>query len=103
MFHIIKQGLEQNVKFFICFILLDNPLLIVRPPGKSYPAVSFMKCIKPVQNSYSIGVRSILTCSWSYSFKPEWVVIHCANSQNISVSGPLILVFEKKSCKDMLE
>lgn len=83
MFHIIKQGLEQNIKFFICFILLDNPLLIVRPPGKSYSAISFMKCIKPVQNSYDIGFRSILTCSLSYSFKQEQVVIHFANSQNI--------------------
>ena len=83
MFHIIKQGLEQNIKFFISFILLDNPLLIVRPPGKSYSAISFMKCIKPVQNSYNIGFRSILTRNLSYSFKQEHVVIHCANSQNI--------------------
>lgn len=84
MFHIVKQGLEQNIDFLICFVLLDNPLLIVRPPGKSYSAVSFMKYINPAQNSYNIGDRSTLTHSLSYSFKQEQVVvIHCANSRNI--------------------
>lgn len=60
MFHVIKQGLEQNTKFSMCFFfLLDNPLLIVRPPGKSFSVVSFMKCLKPVQNSKNIGFRNI--------------------------------------------
>lgn len=83
MFQVVKQGLEQNFNFLICFVLLDNPLLIVRPPGKSFSAVSFMKYIKPAQNSYNIGDRSPLTHSLSYSFKQEQVVTHCANAENI--------------------
>lgn len=77
MLHVIKHGLEQNTKLSMCFFLLDNPLLIVRPPGKSYSVVSFMKCIKPVQNSSNMGIRK---CSFRYSFKWEQVVTNGTNS-----------------------